>query len=492
MMRASGILCPVSSLPSLYGIGTFGREAYRFIDFLKASGQKYWQILPLGQTGYGDSPYQSVSTFAGNPYLIDLELLCERGVLTQAECRQCDFGNEDDSVNYQKLADSRYQLLYTAFQRDSVKEEKAYRKFIKKQSFWLDDYALYMALKAEFGQRPWMEWDEKIKRRKLKAMAYYREKCDVAISFYYYLQFLFWKQWKSLKKYANQNGIQIIGDIPIYVALDSADAWSNQPLFQFDPDGLPTKVAGCPPDAFSETGQLWGNPVYDWKYHQKTEYDWWVQRIRHCFELYDVVRIDHFRGFDEYYAIPYGHKTAEKGQWEKGPGYDLFRVLKKKLGKLSIIAEDLGFLTDTVRELLDKTGYPGMKVLQFAFDSREESDYLPYRYPHNCVVYTGTHDNNTTRGWFSDLSEEDLKFAKRYMHLPSQEESWCWEMIRLAMSSVADLAVIPIQDYLNLGSQARMNTPSTVGENWKWRLKPGQYNAALAKRITELTQLYGR
>lgn len=487
-MRKSGILLPVSSLPSEYGIGAFSKEAYEFVDFLESAGQGFWQILPLGPTGYGDSPYQSFSTFAGNPYYIALEELVEKGWLKKEEC---DFGGDNGYVDYEKIYLSRFRILRKAYERSGIGKEEDFRRFQEENRFWLEDYGLYMAVKNSFGARSWTEWEEDIRVRKPEAVEAYKEKYKEEIEFYQFQQYLFAKQWLALKAYANKKGIQIIGDIPIYVALDSADTWAAPELFQLDEECRPIGVAGCPPDAFSATGQLWGNPLYRWEYHKETGYEWWMRRIAYCYRLYDVVRIDHFRGFDEYYFIPYGDDTAEFGHWEKGPGYDIFKTMKEKVGKKPVIAEDLGYLTPSVLKLVKKTGYPGMKVLQFAFDDSEDSDYLPHKYNGNAVVYTGTHDNDTTVGWYSTLNRRDKAFAKHYLNIRSTKEIH-WDFIRAALSSVADTAVIPMQDYLGLGAEARINIPSTLGDNWKWRLKKGQLDEGLAKRIREMTKLYGR
>lgn len=490
-MRKSGILMPVSSIPSKYGIGTFSKEAYEFVDFLEKSGQQLWQILPLGPTGYGDSPYQSFSTFAGNPYFIDLETLIEDGCLTKEDCEAYDFGQDAESVDYEKIYLSRFKILYQAYKNSNLAENPEFEAFCRKNAHWLSDYALYMAVKNSFDGKSWIYWDDEIKQRTPAALAHYREKYADEILFYEFQQFQFAKQWRALKAYANKKNIEIVGDIPIYVALDSADTWANPQLFQLDETCTPTAVAGCPPDAFSATGQLWGNPLYRWDYHKETGYAWWIQRISYCYELYDVVRIDHFRGFDEYYSIPYGDATAEYGHWEKGPGYDIFQALKAELGTIQVIAEDLGFLTPSVIELVRKTGYPGMKVLQFAFDSREESDYLPHNYTKNCVVYTGTHDNDTTLGWYHTFNRQDKSFAKKYLDIKSNKDV-NWVFIRSALSSVADTAVIPMQDYLGLDGWARMNEPSTLGKNWKWRMQMGACTDELAERIRSMVRLYGR
>ena len=488
-MRKCGVLLGISSIPSKYGIGTFSKEAYEFVDFLEKAGQKLWQILPLGPTGYGDSPYQSFSTFAGNPYYIDLEALIEEGLITKEECDSYDFGDNVEYIDYEKIYLSRFKALRTAYNNSNIANNADFQKFVADNAYWLDDYALYMAVKNENDSKGWNEWDEDIKLRKPEAVAAYKEKLKDEIEFYQFQQYYFAKQWFALKEYANNKGIEIVGDIPIYVAFDSADAWTNPELFQFDDTCTPTGVAGCPPDAFSATGQLWGNPLYDWEYHKSTGYDWWMKRIGYCYQLYDVVRIDHFRGFDEYYSIPYGDPTAENGKWMPGPGYDLFRTMKEKLGDRAVIAEDLGFLTDSVIKLIEDTGYPGMKILQFAFDSRDESGYLPSKYTPNCVVYTGTHDNDTIVGWFNTIEGPDKDFAKSYVGITDDADPELnWKFIKSAMASVADTAVIPIQDYLGLGTEARINVPSTLGTNWKWRLKNGACTDELANRMNELAK----
>lgn len=492
-MRASGVLLPIASLPSKYGIGAFSRSAYDFIDILKKAGQKYWQILPIGPTGYGDSPYQSFSTFAGNPYFIDPDMLILDGLLAREECNRYNFGKDSRYIDYEKIYLARFDMLRKAYLRSNINTDKEFKKFRENNAFWLEDYALYMAIKDGFGGLSIMEWPEDIKLRKENALDEYRNKYKNDTEFYEYLQFLFTNQWTRLKNYANKNGIKIIGDIPIYVAFDSADTWSHPELFQLDEKLNPTAVAGCPPDAFSADGQLWGNPLYQWTVHKSSDYNWWLSRIAYSFQLYDVVRIDHFKGFDEYFSIPYGDITAKDGHWEKGPGYDFFQTLQNKLGNVDIIAEDLGNVTDSVRELLKKTGYPGMKVLEFAFDSREESDYLPHNYSKNCVVYTGTHDNDTILGWFENINEADRSLALAYLNKAQEDSNYInWDFIRLAMQSVANLCIIPVQDYLGLGSEARMNIPSTLGNNWKWRLCDGDFKNDVILKIKDMVKLYGR
>lgn len=492
-MIRNGMLLPIASLPSPYGIGGFSKEAYEFIDLLEETGQKLWQILPLGPTSYGDSPYQSFSTFAGNPYFIDLDTLAEKGWLTKEACEASDYGDNESYIDYGRIYNSRFVLLKQAFLNSDVLSDEKFTEFCKANQHWLPDYALYMALKNQNDGKSWIEWEEEIRLRKPEAVEYYKKELEEECNFYEFLQYEFHEQWTKVKEYAHEKGIQIVGDVPIYVAFDSADTWANPELFQLDEKNLPLGVAGCPPDAFSATGQLWGNPLYNWAYHKKTGYDWWLKRIAYCFDLYDIVRIDHFRGFDEYYSIPYGDETAVNGHWEKGPGMDLFNTVKEKLGELDIIAEDLGFLTESVFQLLKDSGYPGMKVLQFAFDPSEDSDYLTYKYQRNCVVYTGTHDNDTTAGWFEKLSDGDKEVALRYMnsfYTPKEEQHW--DLIALAMRSTADTCIIPVQDFLGLGSEARINMPSTLGDNWKWRMTKGAFSEELKEKIRRMTKLYGR
>lgn len=493
-MRKSGILLPISSLSSKYGVGAFSKQAYEFVDFLVEAGQKLWQILPLGPTSYGDSPYQSFSTFAGNPYFIDLEQLMEAGYISKEDCRGVNFGTNPEYVDYGQMYAHRFDILkkaYDAALAKGLEQEEAYQSFVTENEHWLKDYALYMAVKASFDNVCWIEWDEEIRLRKPQAVAAYTEKFSYEIGFYYFQQYLFLTQWRKLKAYANKAGIEIVGDIPIYVAFDSADTWANPQLFQLDEENLPLGVAGCPPDAFSETGQLWGNPLYKWEYHRETDFAWWMKRIAHCYELYDIVRIDHFRGFDEYWFVPYKDETAQNGKWMPGPGVALFETMKKVLGEKKVIAEDLGFLTETVLKLVENTGFPGMKVLQFAFGGDADNAYLPHNHKENCIVYTGTHDNETTVGWYWNLETKTRKHVQEYFNI-TDETKVNWTFIRAALSSVADTAIIPMQDYLGLGNEARMNTPSTLGGNWEWRMKPDACTRELAKEIYKLTKLYGR
>lgn len=492
-MRKSGILMPVFSLPSKYGIGTFGKEAKNFIDFLKKAGQSYWQILPLNPTNYGDSPYQSFSSSAGNPYFIDLDILSDEGLLLKEEYENVDFGENPYSVDYGKLYENRLNVLGIAFSRWSP--NKNYEEFSKEEGYWLDEYALFMALKDNFKGAAWYTWERDLKFRQSEAIEKAQRDYKKRIDFHKFVQFKFFEQWLRLKKYANDNGIEIIGDMPIYVAYDSADVWSNTECFDLDKDLTPKSVAGTPPDAFSKDGQLWGSPLYRWNYMAKEEkpYSFWINRMKSAFQIYDVVRIDHFRGFESYYAIKYGSETAKDGVWKKGPSMKLFRALKKEFGEnLPIIAEDLGFLTKEVKKLLKDSGFPGMKVLQFAFDSREESDYLPHNYNKNCIVYTGTHDNDTVMGWIKSAPPADVAFAERYLGAKA-ESGFNWAFIKSAMMSVADTAIFMMPDFIGLDESGRINTPSTLGgNNWKWRIDGACINDWLAQIIYDLTETYGR
>ncbi len=496
MERTAGILLPVTSLPSKYGIGCFSKSAYDFVDWLKAAGQSYWQILPLGPTSYGDSPYQSFSTFAGNPYFISLEALIEEGVLTEKECDGADFGSRPHDIHYEKLYKNRYPLLRKAYERSKISENPDYLRFIEENNWWLSDYALFMAVKDRFEGVPWNQWAEDIRLRWGNAMDYYREELYFEIEFQQYMQFKFYEQWNALKAYANENGIRLIGDIPIYVAMDSADTWAHPELFQLDETLTPSAVAGCPPDGFSADGQLWGNPLYRWDYHRNTGYEWWISRLSYCFRLYDVVRIDHFRGFDEYYSIPYGAESAKEGHWEKGPGIDLFRHVEQSLGWHEVIAEDLGYVTDSVRQLVFESGFPGMKVLEFAFDSRDTgsaNDYLPHNYIENCVAYTGTHDNETITGWFQSITKKERQMARDYLCDQTTPDRLLHQsFISLIMRSSAKSCIIPIQDYMGYDNTCRINKPSTVGINWRWRLTEDELSEELKEKIHAMAMRYGR
>ena len=493
MQRSAGILLPISSLPSPYGIGCFSQEAYDFVDWLREAGQTYWQILPLGVTSYGDSPYQSFSAFAGNPYFISLDALVEEGVLTAAECKKANFGRKADDIDYSRLYAERGRLLRLAYSRSDIGHNEAFTAFCEKNKWWLDDFALFMAVKGRFEGKPWIEWAEDIRLRWQPAMDYYRRELYFEVEYHKYLQFKFDQQWRRLKAYANSKGIRIIGDIPIYVALDSADAWANPGLFQLDKDNIPTAVAGVPPDGFSPTGQLWGNPLYRWEAHRATGYQWWITRLWYCFELYDVVRIDHFRGFDEYFSIPYGSETAAPGHWEKGPGIELFRAVEQALGKREIIAEDLGIFVPEVKELLEETGYPGMKIIEFAFSGDRFNEHLPHMYSPNSVVYGGTHDNETLVGYFKPEARQwwELQYIADYMGVSHQHEV-VDKVLKTAYASVASVVIFQAQDVLKLDSWARMNTPGTVGNNWRWRMKPGELNQDHINHLSWLVDTFGR
>lgn len=493
MERASGILLHPTSLPGRYGIGTLGRECVKFIDFLVHAKQKYWQILPLGPTGYADSPYQCFSSFAGNPLMIDLDLLVQEKYLKETDLAPMQ-AFDDGPVDYGKLILLKYPLLkkasvnFTSFEPEEAKQP--FYDFVEKNREWLNDYALFMALKSYFGQKPWYLWDKAVKERNSAELEKYRISLQDEIVFHQFIQFLFFSQWCRIKEYANRQNIRIIGDIPLYVAMDSADAWTNPELFEFDKDRNPIAVGGVPPDYFSETGQLWGNPLFRWDVHRKSGFSWWIKRIRENLVLYDMIRIDHFRGFAAYWSVPYGETTAINGKWIPGPGKDLFKAVSKALGDIPIIAEDLGVITEDVEDLRDSFNLPGMKILQFAFDSSEENDYLPHNFPKNCVVYTGTHDNDTLLGWFRKAKKEDREYVLQYLH--SDGTDICMDFIRAAFASVACTAIIPMQDLLGLGSEARMNLPGSTLNNWCWRLKPGQMTDRLAVVLARLTKLYAR
>jgi len=489
-MRESGILMHITSLPGPYGIGTMGKNAYAFVDFLEQAGQSYWQILPLTPTGYGDSPYQSFSSCAGNHYLLDLDTLIEEGLLKKEEAASVSWGADPERVDFGKLYAHRLSVLKLAFQR--FRPDDAYRDFVEENKSWLPDYSLFLALKEVHGGGIWLDWPTKWMLHEGKTLAEMRETLSEAVAFQAFLQYEFHRQWSALRRYANGKGIRIIGDVPIYVPLDSADVWANPELFQLDPDRRPKKVAGCPPDSFTADGQLWGNPIYDWQKMADTNYAWWIRRLSAAAKMYDVVRIDHFRGFESYWAVPAEDKTARNGVWVKGPGMDFIRAIQKALPELEFIAEDLGFVTPEVRKLQMDSGYPGMKVLEFAFDSREESDYLPHLYPVDSICYTGTHDNVTLKQWFDEASRKDIAYAKSYLGL-NRQEGYVWGMIRGAMGSVSRLCVVQMQDYLELGKSARMNFPGTLSsDNWTWRAPEGFDSPALAKRIYQMTKLYGR
>ena len=482
-------MLPVSSLPSPYGIGTLGDNARRWVDFLAAAGQRYWQGLPLGPTSFGDSPYQSFSAFAGNPYFIDLDALCAQGLVRREEYEALDWGGDARSVSYELLYRNRERVLRKAFAR--FKDAPELAAFNKDNDFWLDNYALFMAIKQSEGGRSWVEWRDGLKMADSAELSALRESLEKDIRYHRFVQYLFFSQWRSLRAYANKKGVEIIGDIPIYVAMDSADVWADKKLCQFGPNAAPLEVAGCPPDSFTAEGQLWGNPLYDWDAMAKNGYAWWLKRMHASFELYDVLRIDHFRGLESYYAIPFG-STAVKGRWRNGPDMAFVGAVKQSLPYARVIVEDLGFHTPALREFLRESGYPGMKVLQFAFDSREPGDYSPFSYDHGDVVFTGTHDNDTVLGWAQNAPKDAVANAMAYTGVDSAE-ALPRAMIRLALQNQAKLSVVPLQDWLGLGSEARVNIPSTVGgRNWRWRAVQGDLTPELAGEMRQLTELYGR
>lgn len=490
MIRTSGILLPLSSLPSPYGIGSLGQEACRFVDFLRDAGQHFWQILPIGPTGCGDSPYQSFSAFAANPYLIDLDLLKERGLLSEEEISSFGFGDDPESVDYGALYENRLPLLSLAARRIAP-DDAPFAEFCGRNADWLEDYALFMALKEENEMLPLADWPVPLRLRVPEALEAARSRLSARVHLWRVLQYLFFGQWEALTAYAHQNGVEIIGDLPIYVSPDSSDLWAHPELFQVDAELRPKEVAGCPPDAFCPAGQLWGNPLYDWGRMERDGYVWWVRRIGFAARVCDAVRIDHFRGFAGYYSVPAADRDATGGRWREGPGAHFIAALKEKVPGARIIAEDLGFLTDDVRRLLRESGFPGMKVLQFAFNPWEKSDYLPFQYGRNCVVYTGTHDNTTTEDWQYSAPNAEVEYARRYLNV-SEESGFTYGMIRAALGSVADTCIIPMQDYLRLGARARMNVPGTREGNWRWRAAKEMLTPQLAEEIRALTSLYGR
>lgn len=483
----------ISSLPSPYGIGTMGKAAREFVDFLYESGQSCWQLLPICPTSYGDSPYQSYSTFAGNPYFIDLDILEEIGLLDKSDYENIDWESEPDKINYGTLYQKRYSVLRKAAKRFLQNPPKEFGLFCVENDSWLTDFALFMTLKDVHGGAPWSEWDAPLRNHDAKTLEMVARVEEDNILFWKAVQYLFFNQWSELKSYANEKGISMIGDLPIYVSLDSVDVWAHPELFQLDEGKVPKEVAGVPPDGFSADGQLWGNPLFDWEYMEENHFTWWVNRIKYLCEVYDTLRIDHFRGFDSYFAVPYGETTARNGYWKQGPGMRLFEELERAIGKQPIIAEDLGYLTDSVRKLLKDSGFPGMKVMEFAFDSRDASgsEYLPHNYIPNCVAYAGTHDNDTILGWFAEASAEDTAYCREYLAISEGQEA-NWSMMCALWSSVADLTIVQAQDILGLGSEARMNEPSTVGNNWRWRAVSGVFTKELAQKLRRKMKIYGR
>ncbi|MDO4973145.1 MAG: 4-alpha-glucanotransferase [Eubacteriales bacterium] len=491
MDRSSGILMPMSSLPSPYGIGTMGKSAFQFVDFLAAAGQKYWQLLPLGPTSYGDSPYQSFSTFAGNPYYIDLDLLIKDKLLKPSEVRNRDWGSDPARVDYGKIYESRFAVLRLAFERGAERYAEEIAAFRRENAGWLENYALFMAIKRSQGMIAWTAWPDALRLRREDALRDAREELKADIDFFVFVQFLFFRQWDALRAYAREKGIRFIGDVPIYVALDSADIWSEPQFFQLDEENLPTEVAGVPPDPFTEDGQLWGNPLYDWDAMKRDGYGWWIRRIDGAKKLYDVLRIDHFRGFESYWAVPYGDTTAKNGVWKPGPGMSLVGVLNSWFSDLDFIAEDLGYTTPEVQKLLADSGLPGMKILQFAFDTHGNSDYLPHNTVPNSCCYIGTHDNETVQGWLKWADKGSVRFAERYLHITA-DEGWNWGLIRGGMATASRLFVVQMQDVLGLDRSARMNSPGTASGNWQWRMLPGAYDRALAKKLRGYTETYRR
>ena len=492
--RQSGVLMHISSLPGKYGIGSFGQSAYDFVDFLVRTKQRYWQILPLGTTSYGDSPYQSFSAFAGNTYFIDFDILIEEGLLNEVDVKGADFGDDPRKVDYAKIFDARRPIMEKAVARFLKADDLSdYESFVEQNAAWLEVFAEYMAIKEHFDNLAWTEWpDEAIRRRDAASLASYREKLADKLTYHRVTQYLFFKQWLRLKAYANEHHIEIVGDMPIYVAADSADVWAQPHFFKTDAVGKPTCVAGCPPDEFSETGQLWGNPIYDWEAMDKDGYAWWIERLRESFKIYDIVRIDHFRGFESYWEVPAGSETSASGKWVKGPDYKLFAAVKEALGDLNIIAEDLGFMTDEVIELRERTGFPGMKILQFAFNPDDESIDSPHLAPNNSVMYTGTHDNNTVLGWYKDeIDDATRQYMAQYTNR-KEYETVPHAMLRTIFASVSFMAIATMQDLLELDSAARMNYPSTIGGNWTWRMTAEELNPIVEGELYSLTKTYRR
>ena len=489
--RASGVLMPLSSLPSPYGIGTMGKAAYEFVDFLASAGQKYWQLLPLGPIGYGDSPYAPLSAFAGNPYYIDLDTLIEDGLLTREEVSAPDWGCDPEKTDYGKLFENRFCVLRKAFNRGRERYAHEMAAFAAENESWLPDYALYMAVKSHFGMQAPPDWpDEAIRTRKPEAVKAYREKLSEEIAYYSFLQFLFFRQWEKLKRYANEKGILLIGDIPIYAAMDSAEPWSERSLFQLNEKGQPERVAGVPPDGFTPDGQLWGNPLYRWDRMKEDGYRWWIRRIAATKRLYDVIRIDHFRGLESYWSVPAGDKTAAGGVWMPGPGMDLVGTLQREFPSLPFIAEDLGYITPEVEKLLRDSGFPGMKVLQFGFSPDARSDALPCHLPENIVCYAGTHDNDTVKGWVMTGDPAQVAFAREYLNI--RDGDWSWSFIRAGMGSVANLFIACMWDLLEKGSEARMKTPGSATGNWQWRMSPGSLTPELTAKLRRYTEIYDR
>lgn len=492
--RGAGILLPISALPSPYGIGTLGKEAYKFVDFLQSARQKYWQVLPVGPTSYGDSPYQGFSAFAGNPYFIDLDLLAEEGLLERTEIEGQDWYHHPAYIEYGTQFEKRFPILRKAFTRSTHRVNPEYEEFCRDNGYWLSDYALYMACKTHFNNSDWSSWEEDIKFRTEEGITKYSALLQDETEFWKFLQYKFYEQWTALRAYANNAGVSIIGDIPIYVAMDSADVWVHPDLFQLDENLTPIKVAGVPPDAFSDSGQLWGNPLYDWDVMEETGFLWWRERIKASARLYNVVRFDHFIGVTQYYTIPYGSADGKTGEWKKGPGQKLVDVMLEAAGDTKIVAEDLGIAVPEVKELLAKNHLPGMKIMEFAFDGGTDNEHLPHNFIPNYVVYGGTHDNDTLTGYFKTCPQWVRDYACEYMGTGNSDsiQGIVDAVFRTAYASVASAVIFQVQDLLGLGSEARMNTPSTQGNNWKWRLLPGQLTGREAEKLRHLTGVYGR
>lgn len=488
--RASGLLMHISSLPGPYGIGDFGKGAYDFVDFLSKTKTRYWQILPLGITGYGDSPYQSFSAFAGNPYFIDLKEFVQQGYLKEDEIARADLGDNPERVDFGKLYEHKMPLLRKAYERSKLELKEELKSFLSKED-WLWDFALFMAIKTKFGGISWQQWPMDYKKRDQETLAEFAKQEEEEIYFWIFTQYYFFKQWMALKKYANDAEIKIVGDIPIYVAEDGSDIWAEPEMFVLDEDLVPRSVAGVPPDSFSADGQLWGNPLYDWDKMKLDNYSWWIKRIRESFRIYDTVRIDHFRGFESYWEVPAGSTTAASGQWVQGPAMDLFKTVRDELGELDIMAENLGFLTDEVDQLIADTGFPGMNIMIFGIDAQDDSTYLPHNYVRNSVVYTTNHDSQTVEGFMQTTSKENYDFATNYLNINKEEENHV-AFLRGAWSSVSYLAIAPIQDLLGFDDSARFNVPSTLGDNWKWRMADGALTDIVTERLSLLNEIYRR
>lgn len=493
LKRSNGVIMPIFSIPSDYGIGTLGREAYEVVDFFSEANIHYWQILPLGPTSYGDSPYQSFSSFAGNPYFIDLDLLEEDGLLEKEDYENVDFGENKNYIDYSKMYNNRFRVLEKAFENAKGKFDKEIKEFRKKEAYWIEDYALYMAIKKEYLDVSWMEFPDDLRDRKKTALNKFYKKNKDQVDFYVFIQYIFFKQWEELKAYTNRHKIEIIGDLPIYLALDSADAWANSQILKLDDEKNPIAVGGCPPDGFSEDGQLWGNPLYDREKMGKDNFTFWEKRIEMNLRLFDMLRLDHFRGFEAYYEIPAEDDTAKYGQWVKAKPYEFFDMVKKKFPYGKFIAEDLGLITDEVRELMASLGYPGMNVIQFAFGEDFTSDYLPHNYKRNSIVYGSTHDSDTLMGWLENLEDDKMEMVEAYFDLEGEDlDLYLWKIIRRLMASVAAVSMFEIQDFLGLGNDARINSPGTLGENWKWRASKEDFKTDLPQKIKVLARLYER